>query len=689
MFHKILIARARKKFIYGISFDIKAAYDNVWHDGVVFKLLQSGIDGKMALWISRFLQDRKAFVYWRGVSSSLFKQERGVPQGSVLSPLLYTIFMNDIYKVLTKNVTCLIYADDIFILVEEDSLEMVKNKMNFCVSKLETWCREWHMDIAPQKSNIINFSARKSSSLFHIYFRVCSIPWVDTVRFLGIQYSANFSFRSHIEQLKIKAIKKLNVIKALASPRWGASASDLLRICNACIIQAIEYGAHTVGMTNKKGFESLQVIQNNIIRFAFGLPRWTPIPILHKVSKEINVPLRFDKRNMTFFIKQFSDRAFTEVSSSIITVNSIISSPVYNRLPCGAKMEKYTRLSNVQLDKIIPSAVPVDFEKSLNFVIRTRDFNFQHKSNNPNIIGIMFQDFKSHLNPDQIILATDASKTASSTAIAAINCSSKVMIKGTIHNTNSVYSAEGFAIALAVMNFVNENKKYIIFTDSMSNLMALKNLNFHSPRSSLSLAQIISEALQTCISLELIYIPAHVGLPENEWADSVAKQALTSPQICDWISPDDAVSACAEIIRQKQDEEWRNSKYYDKYKWLNEFDITKLKIPRRYEVLILRLVTRSLPVKDLLHKCRLVDSPNCLHCQVPETCEHIILSCPCYETARDIFRTKMGCIPLSYDWICVLSSKDRSKIKAILAFLSATGRFLKKKKLKKIKKKKL
>ncbi|GBL75210.1 RNA-directed DNA polymerase from mobile element jockey [Araneus ventricosus] len=59
MLNKILIARARKKFIYGISFDIKVAYNNVWHDGVVFKLLQSGISGKMALWKSRFLQDRK------------------------------------------------------------------------------------------------------------------------------------------------------------------------------------------------------------------------------------------------------------------------------------------------------------------------------------------------------------------------------------------------------------------------------------------------------------------------------------------------------------------------------------------------------------------------------------------------------------------------------------------------------
>ncbi|GBN08225.1 RNA-directed DNA polymerase from mobile element jockey [Araneus ventricosus] len=105
LLNKVLTARALKKFMYGISLDIKAAYYNAWHDGLMLKLLQSGVKGKTALWISFFLQDRKAFVSWRGISSSLFKHERSIPQGSVLWSLLFTIFMNYIYSFLPNDVT--------------------------------------------------------------------------------------------------------------------------------------------------------------------------------------------------------------------------------------------------------------------------------------------------------------------------------------------------------------------------------------------------------------------------------------------------------------------------------------------------------------------------------------------------------------------------------------------------------
>ncbi|GBM97662.1 hypothetical protein AVEN_11674-1 [Araneus ventricosus] len=139
-------------------------------------------------------------------------------------------------------------------------------------------------------------------------------PWSNNVRFLGIQFAATFSFRSHIEQLKTKAFKKLNMIKGLAAPWWGANASNLLKICNACITQCIEFGAHTVAMTNKAGYAALQTIQNNILRFVFGLPRWTPLPILYKTSNEINMKPRFDRKSMAFFVNQFSAREFTAVS---------------------------------------------------------------------------------------------------------------------------------------------------------------------------------------------------------------------------------------------------------------------------------------------------------------------------------------------------------------------------------------
>ncbi|GBO16479.1 hypothetical protein AVEN_173734-1 [Araneus ventricosus] len=141
--------------------------------------------------------------------------------------------------------------------------------------------------------------------------------------------------------------------------------------------------------------------------------------------------------------------------------------------------------------------VPVMWDDCKHFVIRTHDLDFQQRNLDLSIINLMFSEFKSLLPPDRIILATDASKHENSTEIVPINYSSDVIIKGTIHNINSAFSGEGFAITLTVMNFVQENKNYLILT-------ALKYLNFHSPKSSLFLARAIFNALKLCSSLELI-----------------------------------------------------------------------------------------------------------------------------------------------------------------------------------------
>ncbi|GBN72300.1 hypothetical protein AVEN_120307-1 [Araneus ventricosus] len=314
--------------------------------------------------------------------------------------------MHDILEVLPDGVHCFIYADDIFILVEAPTVPTVKNKIEASVSKLETWWKKWHSNIAPLKCKVINFSTRISPVNFPVCFSGECIPWSNNVRFLGI-LSSNLSFRLHIDQLVIKTSKKLNAIKVLASSRWGAKAVHLLRVCNACIIQALEFGAFAID---------------------------------HK-----------------------------------------------------------------------------------NFVIRTDELEFQQRVLDPGAINRLYYEYRSSLHSDVVILATDAYKNATGVAIAAVNCSFPTELQGSIPTINSVFTGEALAMVLANSNYVREFKDYILLTDSMSNLTTLKN--------SLFLAKIIAEALNKFQSLELVYSPTHLGITENEWEDSVARDALVSSRI--------------------------------------------------------------------------------------------------------------------------------------------------------------
>ena len=102
-----------KKHSLAVWVDLEKAFDKVWKDGLRLKLRKSGVQGSMYNWISQFLHNRKARVQVNGTYSRKKVMREGVPQGGVLSPTLFLIFINDIMKDFPRNVKGAIYADDL------------------------------------------------------------------------------------------------------------------------------------------------------------------------------------------------------------------------------------------------------------------------------------------------------------------------------------------------------------------------------------------------------------------------------------------------------------------------------------------------------------------------------------------------------------------------------------------------
>ncbi|GBM16551.1 putative RNA-directed DNA polymerase from transposon BS [Araneus ventricosus] len=107
IYSAIFEARKNKKFFVAVSLDIKSAYDSVHVDDLILKCLQLGISGKAAKWMHHFLQERSFQIKWRNFLSNTKTSFKGLPQGSVLSPILYVIFMNDFFETLDNNVQSL------------------------------------------------------------------------------------------------------------------------------------------------------------------------------------------------------------------------------------------------------------------------------------------------------------------------------------------------------------------------------------------------------------------------------------------------------------------------------------------------------------------------------------------------------------------------------------------------------
>ena len=127
-----------------VFFDISKAFDKVWHKGLIYKLHCIGIRGKMLKWFSDYLIDRKQAVVIKGKTSSYRSISAGVPQGSVLGPLLFLIYINDIVKDIESIVK--LFADDTSMYLSLEDKEERSRLLNSDLHKIINWSLKWKVN---------------------------------------------------------------------------------------------------------------------------------------------------------------------------------------------------------------------------------------------------------------------------------------------------------------------------------------------------------------------------------------------------------------------------------------------------------------------------------------------------------------------------------------------------------------
>ena len=119
------------------------AFSKVWHKGLIFKLKQNGIWGNLSSTLTDFLEVRKQRVVLNGQLSSWPNIETGVPQGSILGPLLFSIYINDLSDGLTTNAR--LFADDVSLFFVVDNINLSATNLNSDLTKINDWANQWKM----------------------------------------------------------------------------------------------------------------------------------------------------------------------------------------------------------------------------------------------------------------------------------------------------------------------------------------------------------------------------------------------------------------------------------------------------------------------------------------------------------------------------------------------------------------
>ena len=204
--------------VRSVYLDISKAFDRVWHDGLIYKLKRCGVSGQLLFLIQSFLKDRKQRTVLNGQSSNWGDISAGVPQGSILGPLFFLVYINDLAVGLKCNVK--LFADDTSLFTVVEDSNTAANDMNHDLDLISQWAHTWRMSFNPdpQKQAVELKFSKKRIEIDHpvILFNNIPVKKVDEHKHLGIILDSKLSFSAHIKSAISKSRKGIGLLKYLS-----------------------------------------------------------------------------------------------------------------------------------------------------------------------------------------------------------------------------------------------------------------------------------------------------------------------------------------------------------------------------------------------------------------------------------------------------------------------------------------
>ena len=283
MVDRITAAIDAKKYSLGIFVDLSKAFDTINHRILLDKLYHYGIRGLAHSWFQSYLHNRSQYVELGEHKSGLLPILCGVPQGSILGPLLFLIYINDIANV-SELLHLILYADDTNIFLSDSKIENLICTANNELNKLDHWFQANCLSVNLSKCNYIVFCSPKLKYSFSIKIKInnTEIEQVHFVKFLGVYIDEHLNWSQHIQTITSKISKNNGVLNKL---RNRLPSNVMLLLYNSLILPYLSYCNCLWGAAGLSKLHTLAVNQKRTIRLIAKAPiKFSTSPLFKKFN---------------------------------------------------------------------------------------------------------------------------------------------------------------------------------------------------------------------------------------------------------------------------------------------------------------------------------------------------------------------------------------------------------------------
>jgi len=290
--HRITRNFNEKRLTGAVFLDVAKAFDTVWVDGLLYKLIILNYSSYIFKTVSSYLKGRTFEASFQTATSTSRCMRAGVAQGGIVSPVLFSLYVNDMPSP-SRHVELALYANDTAVIATSRQPTLLVKYLEAYLSSLERWLSEWKIGINVSKSSAILFAkaGRRIPKSRTVQLFGEPIEWVDKTRYLGVTLDKRLTWSKHIAQVRKKAAQRLGTLGSLLNRRSGLSIRNGVLLYKQLIRPMMDYACPVWRSAAHSHIKKLQVLQSKCLRIATNAPWYIGNRQNHDV---LGVPYFFD-----------------------------------------------------------------------------------------------------------------------------------------------------------------------------------------------------------------------------------------------------------------------------------------------------------------------------------------------------------------------------------------------------------